>query len=673
MVKVQDSIVRTAGGEIDIQSWQKQICASYPDLDAACIERSLLYVRTLPAHREQFLEQGMELANLVASLNLDTASVAGALVYRPVRTGQAALSEIAGVVGQESADLVGAVVRMADTSLLEMTNTAMQTSEARDQVENVRLMLVSMIDDARVAVLKLAERVLALRSAKNSSEERRRRIAQEVHLVFVPLANRLGIWRLKWELEDLALRYLAPDIYKTIAGQLDGRREERESQIVAIAESVEQRLQDNGIQVKVSGRAKHIFSIWRKMSAKSIGLTEIYDVRAIRIVVADIASCYAALGIIHTEWQHIPSEFDDYIAVPKENGYRSIHTAVMGEDGKTLEVQIRTPEMHEEAELGVCAHWAYKDTGINSGTEDRPYAEKMNWLRQVVDWQEETRQLMNADLFREQHRHLRQERIFVYTPQGHVLDLTNDATPVDFAYRVHTEIGHRCIGARVDGARVALNTPLQTGQRVEILTGDHEEPQRTWLDSHLGFVKTGRAQEKIEEWFHAQGPQANQKMGCERLEEMLRRVNLGLPPRAELERVASQFGFAGVEDLYMAVGVGECQVLDVLDSLCDAGTLQPQLSLLPAQAATASAFYNIDVRAPDRPGLLLDITTFLSKHDVQLSSNIGTVEPATMQASIILGVRLSSIHELACMIDGLAQIPLVEDVRRLANNKSIRR
>ncbi|MEE8077886.1 MAG: HD domain-containing protein, partial [Pseudomonadales bacterium] len=491
MVKVQDSIVRSAGGEIDIQSWQKQICTSYPDLDAACIERSLLYVRTLPAHREQFLEKGMELANLVASLNLDTASVAGALVYRPVRTGQAALTEIAGVVGQESADLVGAVVRMADTSLLEMTNTAMQTSEARDQVENVRLMLVSMIDDARVAVLKLAERVLALRSAKNSSEERRRRIAQEVHLVFVPLANRLGIWRLKWELEDLALRYLAPDIYKTIAGQLDGRREERESQIVAIAESVEQRLQDNGIQVKVSGRAKHIFSIWRKMSAKSIGLTEIYDVRAIRIVVADIASCYAALGIIHTEWQHIPSEFDDYIAVPKENGYRSIHTAVMGEDGKTLEVQIRTPGMHEEAELGVCAHWAYKDTGINTGTEDRPYAEKMDWLRQVVDWQEETRQLMNADLFREQHRHLRQERIFVYTPQGHVLDLTNDATPVDFAYRVHTEIGHRCIGVRVDGARVALNTPLQTGQRVEILTGDHEEPQRTWLDSHLEFVKTG--------------------------------------------------------------------------------------------------------------------------------------------------------------------------------------
>ncbi len=673
MVKVQNAIVRSTEGEIDIEKWQTQICASSPDLDPACIERSLLFVRALPARSEEYLEMGMELANLVASLNLDTPSVTAALVYRPVRTGQVALSELAREIGQESADLVGAVVRMADTSLLEMTNTAMQTSEARDQVENVRRMLVSMIDDARVAVLKLAERVLALRSAKNSSEERQRRIAQEVHLVFVPLANRLGIWRLKWELEDLALRYLAPDIYKTIAGQLDGRRAERESQVVSIADSVERRLLDNGIQVTVTGRAKHIFSIWRKMRAKNIGLTEIYDVRAVRILVADTASCYAALGIIHTEWQHIPSEFDDYIALPKENGYRSIHTAVMGEDGKTLEVQIRTPEMHEESELGVCAHWAYKDTRAGNREEDRPYTEKMNWLRQVVEWQEETRQLMNADPFREELRHLRQERIFVYTPQGHVLDLSNDATPVDFAYRVHTEVGHRCVGARVDGARVALNMPLQTGQRVEILTGDNAEPQRTWLDNHLGFVKTGRAREKIEEWFHAQGAQINRRIGRERLQEMLRRINLGIPQSSEVELVANQFGFTGVEDMYLALGAGECQILDILDGLCAAGALQPQLSLLPAQTATASVLYDINVRAPDRSGLLLDITTFLNKHDVQLSSNIGTVEPETMEASIILGVHLASIHELACMIDGLQQIPLIKDVRRVANNKSIRR
>ena len=669
MVKVQDAIARSPGGEIDVQSWQKQICASYPALDPARIEKSLLYVHALPTRSEEYLEEGMELANLVASLNLDTPSVAAALVYRPVRTGQVALSQVAREIGQESADLVGAVVRMADTSLLEMTNTAMQTSEARDQVENVRRMLVAMIDDARVAVLKLAERLLALRSAKNSSEERQRRIAQEAHLVFVPLANRLGIWRLKWELEDLALRYLAPDVYKTIAGQLDGRRAERESQIVDLVNSVERRLQNNGIQATVSGRAKHIFGIWRKMRTKNIGLTEIYDVRAVRILVADIASCYAVLGIIHTQWQHIPSEFDDYIAVPKENGYRSIHTAVMGEDGKTLEVQIRTPEMHEEAELGVCAHWAYKDTA----TEDRPYAEKMNWLRQVVEWQEETRQLMNAGPFREELRHVQQERIFVYTPQGHVLDLTNDATPVDFAYRVHTEIGHRCVGARVDGARVALNTPLQTGQRVEILTGSLQEPQRTWLDSHLGFIQTGRARQKIEEWFHAQGTRANRVTGRERMEDMLLRLDLGLPQSGDLDRVASQFGYAGIEDLYGAIGVGDRQILDVLDALCGAGVLQPQMSLLPAQTTTASAIYNIDVRAPDRPGLLLDITTFLSKHDVQLTSNIGTVEPKTMEASIILGVRLSGIHELACMIDGLRQIPLVEDVRRVANNRSIRR
>jgi len=663
MVKVRDSLKRSANGQLDTDSWQEQLCNTYDQLDSELIEKSLSFVRKLPARSEEFLEKGLELASLVASLNMDTVCVAAALVYRPVRTHSVEPSFVEAEIDQDVSALVGAVARMADTSLLEMTNATMQTSEARDQVENVRRMLVSMIDDARVAILKLAERVLALRAAKNSSEERQRRIAQEVHLVFVPLANRLGIWRLKWELEDLSLRYLAPEVYQAIAGQLDGRREERELQVLDIVKGVEERLRRNAIDATVTGRAKHIFSIWRKMQVKNVALTEVYDVRAIRVLVPDIAQCYASLGIIHTQWQFIPSEFDDYIAVPKENGYRSIHTAVMGEDGKTLEVQIRTPDMHEESELGVCAHWSYKD----GEKEDRPYTEKMDWLRQVVEWQEETRQRIRSDPLRDKlKKRIHEERIFVYTPQGHVLDLTTGATPVDFAYRVHTEVGNHCCEALVDGEMVALNTPLQTGQRVEIVTDKRQGPQRVWLDSHLDFVKTSRAREKIEEWFHALDSQTNFATGHELLISMVDRLGLAAPTESQLEALAVRLGYGGVEAIFVALGAGDCQILDLLDGLYRSGAVPAQMSLLPG-SPLASSIYNIDVRARDRDGLLLDITTFLSKHSVPLLSNTGTVDPATNEASIAFSARLSGIHELVQVIDRLRPIPMVIDVRRTDN------
>ena len=663
MVKVRDNLKRSANGQLDTDSWQEQLCNTYDELDSELIEKSLSFVRKLPARSEEFLEKGLELASLVASLNMDTVCVAAALVYRPVRTHSVEPSFVEAEIDQDVSALVGAVARMADTSLLEMTNATMQTSEARDQVENVRRMLVSMIDDARVAILKLAERVLALRAAKNSSEERQRRIAQEAHLVFVPLANRLGIWRLKWELEDLSLRYLVPDVYQAIAGQLDGRREERESQVLEIVKGVEERLRRNAIDATVTGRAKHIFSIWRKMQVKNVALTEVYDVRAIRVLVPDIAQCYASLGIIHTQWQFIPSEFDDYIAVPKENGYRSIHTAVMGEDGKTLEVQIRTPDMHEESELGVCAHWSYKD----GEKEDRPYTEKMDWLRQVVEWQEETRQRIRSDPLRDElKKRIHEERIFVYTPQGHVLDLTTGATPVDFAYRVHTEVGNHCCEARVDGEMVALNTSLQTGQRVEIVTDKRQGPQRVWLDNHLDFVKTSRAREKIEEWFHALDSQTNFDTGHELLISMVDRLGLAAPTESQLEALAVRLGYGGVEAIFVALGAGDCQILDLLDGLYRSGAVPAQMSLLPG-TALASNIYNIDVRARDRDGLLLDITTFLSKHSVPLLSNTGAVDPVTNEASIAFSARLSGIHELVQVIDGLRQIPMVIDVRRIEN------
>ncbi|MDH3643021.1 MAG: HD domain-containing protein, partial [Gammaproteobacteria bacterium] len=330
MVKVRDTTPRRSDGRVDITAWVEQLCAEHEQLLPGPLLQASELVASLTDDGERYLDSGVTLARLIAELNMDTPTVVAAIVYRPVRMGLLPDGEVAGKLGEEVEQLVATVVRMASTSILEMSNARMQTSEARDQIDNVRRMLVSLIDDARVAVLKLAERIVALRLAKTGSPERQQRIAREAHLIFAPLANRLGIWQLKWELEDLALRYLEPDIYMSIAKQLDGRREEREAQVSQIVALLEGKLRERGIDATVTGRAKHIFSIFRKMRAKHVGFDEVYDVRAVRILVPDTAQCYSTLGVVHTQWQHIPSEFDDYIAAPKENGYRSIHTAVLG-------------------------------------------------------------------------------------------------------------------------------------------------------------------------------------------------------------------------------------------------------------------------------------------------------------------------------------------------------
>ena len=624
-----------------------------------------------PAAAKSFSRKGIELANLVLSLNMDAASIAAALLYRPVRTGSLSVEKIRTSLGdargKEVADLVDSVVRMADTSLLEMTNSRMQTSESRDQIENIKRMLVSMVDDARVAVLKLAERVVALRAAKTSSTERQQRIAQEAHQVFAPLANRLGVWQIKWELEDLSLRYLAPDIYKTIAGQLDGRRAEREKEIQDIVSVMEARLAEKQIDATVFGRAKHLFSIWRKMRAKNVGLEEVYDVRAIRVLVPDIGQCYSALGVIHTEWQHIPSEFDDYIAVPKENGYRSIHTAVSWSDGKTLEVQIRTPEMHEEAELGVCAHWAYKD-GIS---EDESFAQKMDWMRQVVEWQEEAEEhIRQHQIGLELGNRAREERIFVYTPKGHVLDLTTGATALDFAYRVHTEVGHRCRGARVDGQAIALNQPLQSGQRVEVLTADAGIPSRSWLHHHLDCIRTARAREKISDWFHDRPAEENRREGLLLLEQSFARLCLPMPAASELAGACNRLGYASDDACLIALGCGDCQILEVLAELLPQESnvgrasvrndAMRQMSLIEEEAAaeSGSGSFHVEMLADDRSGLLMDITTLLGSEGIMLLSNSGRVLPAG-EALITIEVQLEGLVELHKLLDALEMIPAV--------------
>ncbi|MDZ7669171.1 MAG: HD domain-containing protein [Gammaproteobacteria bacterium] len=653
MVKVRGEVNRLGDGRIDLDGWIARLSDRHSHLDADAICRASALVRGLGDRGEAFLESGMELAELAGELRLDTTSVVAALAYRPVRAELLTLVQVGEAVGGDAAHLLEEVLRMASSSLLEMSNTRLQTSERRDQANNVRRMLIAMIDDARVAVLKLAERVVALRAAKHDDEARKQRIAREAHLVFAPLASRLGIWQLKWELEDLALRYLAPDIYMAIARQLDGRREEREAQIAEMAQRLQTQLRERHIDAVVHGRAKHIYSIWRKMRAKNIGISEVYDVRAVRIVVPDIAQCYAALGVIHTQWQHVPSEFDDYIAVPKDNGYRSIHTAVMGQDGRTLEVQIRTTEMHEQAELGVCAHWSYKD----GGAEDRPYAEKMNWLRQVVEWRDDVERNAVQDIGDDLRELFRDERIFVSTPRGHVLDLAAGSTPVDFAYRVHTEIGHRCRAALVEGQLRALNRPLHTGERVEIQTGESAEPQRYWLDAHLGYTTSGRAREKIHDWFRSRDAAVNEAQGRARLLHLLDSLGLGAPADARWWEAARRLGFADPDAVCRAVGGGDCQPLEALDALHPQDEFELQMELLPGVGAADNRVYRIAMEADDRDGLLRDVTQLLSELSVSLIGNEGRVDPATERAHLKLDVRVSTLRELAVVVERLQHLP----------------
>jgi len=668
MVKLREFVPVDGNGRVDADRWLTWVGEDGVVDDDGLVSRAVAVVEALP-EGQALLQTGIELADLVLSLKLDSAAVAAALVYRACRAGALSLADIEQALSADVAALVGSVARMADSSLLEMSSSKMQSSEASDQVENIRRMLVSMIDDARVAMLKLAERVVALRAAKAASEERKRRIAQEALQIFAPLANRLGVWHLKWELEDLALRYLEPDVYRAIAKQLDGRRAEREQQVAEIAGSIEDRLRSHGIDARVHGRAKHIFSIWKKMRAKNIGLNEVYDQRAIRVIVPTLGQCYSALGVIHTQWQHIPTEFDDYVAVPKENGYRSIHTAVVGDDGKTLEVQIRTPEMHEEAELGVCAHWVYKD----GRREDENYSRKMDWLRRVVESRAGAGRGSPEDLGEELRQSIREERIFVYTPKGHVLDLTSGATPIDFAYRVHTEVGHRCRGARVDGENVALNTPLKTGQRVEVVTAEQAVPRRDWLEGHLACVATSRAKEKIQEYFRARPEAVNEREGMKRLEDILGRLGIVLPRSAQLELHAANLGFQGLGEFLRAIAVGDCQTLQLVAEIGGVTRAPAQLSLLPGREGDVRERFAIDVSARNRDGLLLDITSILKRAGVSLQSNRGSIDPATGLARISFTIFLATLVELALIIDGLRQIPDVIDARRVELQSSLER
>jgi GTP pyrophosphokinase len=524
------------------------------------------------------------IAELIAGLGLDSSAVT-ACDALDIPAAQLSLPETKKALGEDVVALALSVQRMA---LIHHTPSASRTEADRaQQLEAVRKMLLAMVEDVRVVVIKLAERLVALRElALNPTTPEAQTAAQEVRDLFAPLANRLGIWQLKWELEDQSLRILEPAIYKQIARALDERKADRDAYIEEVKSRLTAEICAAGIEANIAGRAKHITSIWNKMRRKGYQIDELYDIRGVRVLVDDVRACYTVLGLVHNLWAPIPSEFDDYIARPKANNYRSLHTAVVGPNGNALEVQIRTHDMHRASEFGVAAHWRYKEgafTGANanagsnasSGKRDGDFEEKLAWLRQVMDWREsvagdgagagEAAEALKTNLF--------EESIFVFTPQGRVIDLPKDATAIDFAYHVHSDLGHRCRGARVDGMMVPLNTPLKNGQRVEVQTAKEGGPSRDWLNAELGYVRSARAKSKVRAWFNVLAHDETMAQGRAELEKFLQREG---KTALSFDALVKAAALGSMDELFTAIAKAQLNQKEIVELIHRAaGDSQP--------------------------------------------------------------------------------------------------
>jgi len=509
---------------------------------------------------ESCLKQGMMMAEILNTLKVDDEIIAAAILFSTAQYTDLKTEDIIDHLGEKVGKLIQDAKHMASISDLyhAIHLNGKQHQQSKQNIDNIRKMLLAMVDDIRVVLLKLAERLCILRCASALPDEKKLDIAKETLAIYAPLANRLGIAPIKLEMEDLAFNYLEPEQYHKIANYLKQSRLEREEYIQEIISTMENALREAHIQnFQVTGRAKHIYSIYKKMQRKQIGIEEIYDVSAIRILVDTVQDCYAALSVVHSLWQQISKEFDDYIATPKPNGYRSIHTAVIGPNSKSLEIQIRTCTMHEVAELGVAAHWVYKEGEVQQSN----YEAKISWLRQVMAWQQE----ITAD--KTSHKEIREifnDRVYVFTPLGDVLDLPQGATPLDFAYALHSGLGHACHGAKINGSIVPLTYQLKTGDHIEILKGKHPTPSRNWLSSSAGFLKTSRAKSKVLHWFKKQDYEKHLDDGRKLLDIEMRRLNA---KDIELNELAGKLQFANREDLLAALGSGVIKLGSVSNAL----------------------------------------------------------------------------------------------------------
>ncbi|MGX9418484.1 GTP diphosphokinase [Vibrio sp. WJH972] len=503
------------------------------------------------------LWRGREMIEILVMLSMDRATLVAALLFPAFVNGVMSREQLEEEYGKEIIKLIDGVDEMAAIGQL---NSSSQHHDASEQVDNVRRMLLAMVDDFRCVVIKLAERICNLREVKDELDEVRRQAAKECANIYSPLANRLGIGQLKWEMEDYAFRYQQPDTYKQIAKQLSERRVVREQYIKNFVDNLRAEMSSCSINADVSGRPKHIYSIWRKMQKKNLAFDELFDVRAVRIIADKLQDCYAALGVVHTQFKHLPQEFDDYVANPKPNGYQSIHTVILGPEGKTIEIQIRTKQMHEDSELGVAAHWKYKE-GKSVGRSG--YDEKIAWLRKLLDWQEEMSD--SGEMLDELRSQVFDDRVYAFTPRGDVVDLPMGATPLDFAYHIHSEVGHRCIGAKVGGRIVPFTHKLAMGDQVEIITTKEANPSRDWLNPATGFVHSGRARAKINAWFRKQSREKNLEAGKEILEAELQKIGATLKDATDY--ALKRFNVNSPEELYVGVGSGDLRINQVLNHI----------------------------------------------------------------------------------------------------------
>ena len=526
-------------------------------------------------------------AETIANLQLDASTIAAALLHD--------VQEDCGVTNQEIEKRFGPEVAVMVEGVTKLGQISGQAAEARSgeeytQAENLRKMFLAMAEDLRVVIIKLADRLHNMRTLWALKPDDQRRIARETMEIYAPLAARLGIWEIKWQLEDLSFRYLEPDEYKFTAALIDAKRGARETYVAQAIEILREELRKQGIEAEIQGRAKHIYSIHRKMekyAGDGKSVDEIYDLLAVRVLVDTVTDCYNALGVVHGMWRPLPGSFDDYIANPKESMYQSLHTTVMAVNAQPLEVQIKTYEMHRSAEYGIAAHWRYKE----GSKRDLRYEERMAWLRQLLDWQREISQpeemveAVKTDIFHDQ--------VFVFTPKGEIKDLPTGSTPLDFAYRIHTDLGHRCVGAKVNGRLVSLNYQLKNGDVVEIVTSKSSKgPSRDWMNSNLGFIRTTHAREKIRQWFKRQERAENIARGKEMVEKELHRLGASLGGmEAEILKL---FKFDDLEDFFLRVGYGEISAQHVSTKLASV-LIEEQPPMIETIEPPARATYTTSI------------------------------------------------------------------------------
>ena len=703
---------------------EKQTNGSEPDDIVAEVRQ---YLADLPEKSglAAARDEGEQIAGIIEPLGLPTEIVAAVHVYPLFREGILGSKHLKNKPLDSISRFLLGLQQLDQFSL--PGNWQPGEALAVQQSEALRKMLLAVVSDVRLVLVRIAEQLLRLRSARNESPAAQQALAIETREIFAPLANRLGVWQLKWELEDYAFRYLEPDMYRDIASALKEKRTEREHFIEAVKEQLQDELLKHSIQAEISGRPKHIYSIWRKMQRKDRGLDALYDIRAVRILVDDVKECYAALGVVHNAWPYIRGEFDDYIANPKENDYRSLHTAVLGPEGKTVEIQIRSHEMHKHAELGIAAHWRYKEGGAAPAAFDQ----KIRFLRQLLEPTDD-----GADLLEQIRDDFFEDRVYAVSPKGDIIELPANATPLDFAYHVHTQVGHRCRGAKINGRIVPLTHHVKNGDKVEIITGSQAQPSRDWLSPKLGYIASARSRAKVRNWFRHQDRDQHLRQGRDILDRELARLN---EKDVATDDIAKKLKHKDTAALCISLGAGDLTSASIASALQNLRATEPPLlkprrqskrkAVIPDSPAVAGVgdllcnfarccrpvpperivgyitqgrgvsihrqdcgnFLGLKKRSPervletswgvsdasaypvdlslhafDRSGLIRDITSVLADEDANVLDLQSHTDKKSMQVIMNLRVEIRDLPTLSSAINRLEQLANVVSVRRKA-------